>query len=153
MRRTFLTIVICSLPFSFVWAAPKLAPAKLEGKVTEDLDVPYNLQVRVINRSVSLSWAWDPPNPGPQFLTFGYEVYRDTAVIAIVPDTAYTDFSAEVGTHTYKVRTKGGSIDLGRKYAHVSDWSESVDAEIKMTCAGAPTINLQVTPNKSVFRG
>src|SRR5205823_2841434 len=92
-----------------VQAEPSLAPKHLEGIEVEDLPTPYNIQAVVTNRSVALTWAWDPPDPGPAFLSFGYEVMRDSAVLAIVPKTAYTDFALPVGSHVYQVRAKGGA--------------------------------------------
>jgi len=152
VRRTFVGFVIFIL-CAPAMAAPKLAPAHLEGKITEDMSAPYNLQATVLKNSVDLSWSWVPPDPSPTFLSFGYEVFRDTGVVAIVSKTAYSDFGVPVGTHSYKVRAKGGSKDLGRKYAHFSTWSEPSDIAIKLTCAGPPVIELKVTPNKSVYRG
>jgi hypothetical protein len=132
-------------------AAPKLAPAKLDGAVTEDLASPYNIQAVVTGRAVALTWDWMPPDPGPAFQSFGYEVYRDTQVIAIVPKTAFGEINVPIGRHTYKVRAKGGSKDLGKKLAHYSAWSEPADVAIKLTCGGPPRIELTVEPTKKIY--
>jgi hypothetical protein len=132
-------------------AAPRLAPAKLEGQAIADLPAPYNLQTVVLSRNVTLNWAWDPPDPGPQFLSFGYEVMRDGELIKIVPVTAYSDFGLDIGTHTYQVRVKGGSKEAGTKYTHYSAWSEPADVAIRLTCAGAPVIHLTVEPTKRQY--
>jgi hypothetical protein len=133
-------------------AAPKLAPAKLEGQALEDLAAPYNLQVVTLKKTTSLSWEWVPPDPGPAFLTFGYEITRDGKVIAIVPKTAYTDSQVPLGTHTYRVRAKGNAKDLRKKIAHYSGWSEPVESkELKKECSGPPVIRLTVEPTKKMY--
>jgi hypothetical protein len=152
------TLPLYLFPFTFflvssAMAAPKLAPAHLVGKATEDMAAPYNLQAVVDNHTVSLGWSWDAPDPSPTFLSFGYEIIRDTAVIAIVSQTAFTDFAVPIGSHTYKVRAKGESKDLGKRIAHYSAWSEPTDVTIKQTCAGPPVLELKVEPNKTVYRG
>ncbi len=145
------TIFYCLFSPLAVGAAPSLAPAHLDGIAVEDLAAPYNLQAVVLNRTVTLNWAWDPLDPGPQFLSFGYEVLRDSAVIAIVPKTAFTDFGVPVGSHVYQVRAKGGAKQSGKKVAHFSASSEPAGAEIKQTCAGPPTIQLSVEPTKKQY--
>src|SRR5580765_3314694 len=64
-----------------VYAEPKLAPAHLEGQTVNDLSSPYNLQAVTLNQTVTLNWEWVPPDPGPAFQSFGYEVSRDDKVI------------------------------------------------------------------------
>src|SRR5690242_17347957 len=104
-RKWFVIISTYGLLLTtYGWCKPKLAPRNLEGIPTEDLSAPFNLQAVVVNKSVTLSWEWSPPDPAPAFDSFGYEIYRDSAVITIVPETSYTDFSAPIGMHTYKVR-------------------------------------------------
>src|SRR5437762_561124 len=132
-------------------AAPKVPAANLEGVQVEDISAPYNLQAVVLNKNVTLNWAWDPPDPSPPFQSFGFEVVRDEAPIAIVPKTSHTDFDVPIGTHTYKIRAKGGSKEAGRKVAHVSAWSEPAGAEIVLTCAGPPVIHLSVEPTKNKY--
>src|SRR5258706_12483082 len=96
--------------------------------------------------------CWDPQDPGPAFQTFGYEGTRDSRLIAIVPKTAYTDNDVPYGTHTYRVRVKGGSKDLGKKIAHMSGWSEPTSSnEIKPSCTGRPVIHLAVEPTKKIY--
>jgi hypothetical protein len=123
-------------------------------KTINDMPAPYGVQSSVHDRTVSLTWSWDAPDPSPTFLSFGYEVYRDTGVIALVPKTAFTDFALPVGTHSYKIRMKGMSKDLGHKILHTSDWSEnSSEITITQKCGGPPVLELQVSPNKTVYRG
>jgi hypothetical protein len=143
---SFLFLVSGSL-----FAAPKLPPAKLAGLPVEDLQAPYNVQAVVVNHDITLTWAWDPPNPGPQFESFGYEILRGSAVLATVSQTSYTDFGLAVGAHTYQVRVKGGAKEAGRKVAHYSAWSEPAGGTIKMTCGGPPLIQLTVEPTKRMY--
>src|SRR5215467_10759539 len=88
----------------FLLLAAPIAFAAKPDITANDLPNPYNLQAAVLNQSVTLTWAWEPPNPGPTFQTFGYEVFRDTGIVAVVPKTAFTDFRVPVGSHSYKVR-------------------------------------------------
>jgi hypothetical protein len=136
---------------SAVRSAPKLAPANLSGETVVDLPAPYNLQAATAKRDVSLSWEWDAPTGQAEFLSFGYEVMRGTIVIAIVPRTAYTDLNVPIGTHTYKIRAKGGSKELGKRRARYSSWSEPASTSIKLTCAGPPAITLKVVPTKKIY--
>ena len=152
MMKTFCLLLLCFYYVPPAWAKPKLALAQLEGRAVNDLPPPYNLQAVPIQRTVSLSWAWDPPDPGPEFLSFGYEVFRDAAPAAIVAKTAYTDFDAPVGSHTYQIRAKGGTKEKGQLIAHFSDFSEPVESPIKLTCSGPPAIHLAVQPMKRSYR-
>src|ERR1700744_6356748 len=78
---------ICLLIFAFClltssgFAKPKLASGPLEGTELFDLAAPSPLNAVVLHRNVSLNWDWKPPEPGPSFDTFGYEILRDTAVL------------------------------------------------------------------------
>ncbi|OGR93417.1 MAG: hypothetical protein A2992_03635 [Elusimicrobia bacterium RIFCSPLOWO2_01_FULL_59_12] len=145
------TIVYCLFSPFAVWSAPKLPPARLEGQAVEDLPAPYNLRAVVLNRSVTLNWAWDPPDPGPLFQNFGYEVMRGTAPVGIVGETAFSEFDLAPGVYSYSVRVKGGAREMGRKIAHMSAWSEPAQADIILTCAGPPVIRLKVVPTKKVY--
>jgi hypothetical protein len=150
-RRLILNLFLCLLLTTVAAAKTRLAAKDLEGVVTEDLPAPFNLQAVVVNKTVTLSWDWNPPDPGPNFTSFGYEVFRDSSVVLIVPKTSATDFSAPIGQHTYKVRVKGGSVENKKKIAHVSGWSEPVNAETKLTCGGLPVVQLNVQPTKRVY--
>jgi hypothetical protein len=145
------TIFYCLFTPYAVFSAPKLAPAKLQGEVVNDLPAPYNLQAVTAKRDVSLSWEWDPPTATAEFITFGYEVMRGSTVIAIVPRTAYTDLNVPIGNHTYKIRAKGTSKEVRKKLARYSGPSEPAYATIKLTCAGPPTIRLKVEPTKKIY--
>jgi hypothetical protein len=142
---------LCLLQSALGVFAVSLPPAKLEGLQVEDLPAPYNLQAVTTKNSVGLSWAWEPPDPGPHFQSFGFEIFRDDVFFTIVGETAYTDFNVPIGAHTYKVRAKGGSKDLGKKVAHMSGWSEPASATLQLTCAGAPVIHLTVEPTKNKY--
>ncbi len=130
-----------------------LSPYAVDAKAltVEDLPTPYNLQSVVKNQSVTLSWTWEPPNPGPTFQSFGYEVFRGTGGVAVVGKTAWTDFGLPIGTHTYKVRIKGVSKEMGKRVTHLSGWSEPVSAKIVQTCGGPPMINLTVEPTRRKY--
>ena len=145
------TIFYCLFTPYAAQAEPKLVPAHLEGQEAQDIPLPYNLQASVLGRTATLSWAWDAPDPSPQFQSFGYEVFRDSAVVAIVPSTAYTDFNLPVGPHSYKVRAKGGAKEMGKKVAHISDWSEPAEIKVTQTCGGPPVIQLTVEPTKKIY--
>src|SRR5262245_40564413 len=96
------------------------AAAQATAETVEDLPTPYNLQAVVVNREVTLSWEWDPPSPSPTFSTLGYEVRRATKTLTTVSKTAYTDSRVPIGTHTYQVRTKGTTKQMGKKITLLS---------------------------------
>ncbi len=153
MKRVLLVVFAVSCGLAPLGAASKLkiAPKDLKGSVVEDLSAPFQVRAVVLNQAITLSWEWHAPDPGPVFENFGYEVFRDSAVIAIVGTTSYSDFNLQPGSYTYQVRAKGGSREMGKQMAHMSAWSEPAEGTIQSACLGAPTIQLTVEPTQKVY--
>lgn len=153
IKRPLILVLLVVTAWVSVQAAAKLklAPANLKGTIIEDLPAPYQVRAVVVNQSITLNWEWHAPDPGPVFENFGYEVFRDSVVIAIVGTTSYSDFNLPPGSYTYQVRAKGGSREMGKPVAHMSAWSEPVDGKIQSACLGAPTIQLTVEPTQKVY--
>jgi hypothetical protein len=111
-----------------------------------DLPVPYNLQAVVLNRAITLEWAWTPPESRPNFTEFGFEIRREDGKTATTPGTTYSEENLPFGTYTYRVRVRGAATSKGKLVTHVSDWSEPVTQTIKVACTGAPQVQLAVEP-------
>lgn len=111
-----------------------------------DLPVPYNVQAVTLKQAITLTWQWQSPEQKPNFLEFGFEVRRQDGRSTIVPELTYVDQGLPFGSYTYRVRTHGLIKENGKRVTHVSDWSEPVSGTIKVTCTGAPTIELRVQP-------
>lgn len=116
-----------------------------------DLPPPSGLQATVIDRNVGLYWTWAPPDPGPEFSKLGYEIFRDSAIIASVARTAYTDFDVGPGSHAYQVRAWGDIGTGKREVRHLSNWSEPAEVVVQLTCLGPPSILVNVQPTKSSY--
>ena len=50
-----------------------------------DLPAPVGLQAIVANKSVTLSWQWQPPEELPIFADFGYEIKRQDGRTVMAP--------------------------------------------------------------------
>lgn len=136
---------------SSAWAKVPLPPQDARGPVVNDLPPPYNIQLIVVNKEVTLSWSWQPSDTMPAFMDFGYELRRNDGKLALISDLTFSDFDVAVGTYSYQVRVIGGSLEKGKRVNHVSDYSESAFATVKTSCPQAPTINLTVEPTKDTY--
>jgi hypothetical protein len=119
--------------------------------VINDQPVPFNVQGVVTNHAVNLSWQWQPAEQRPEFTNFGFEVRRQDGKSTVVSGTSFSDTDLEVGSYTYRVRVQGGAKENGKRVTHVSDWSEPVDAVIKLVCSGPPTIDFMAQPTKRSY--
>ena len=142
--------------FALAFAVPAFAALKtpssdIKGALVNDLPPPYGLQAVTTNRAVALQWHWQPPEQQPQFTDFGYEVLRGDGAHAVVSQLTYTDLGLDYGHYTYKVRVRGGSKEHGKRVNHVSSWSETVEADVRVACEAAPRVDLQVTPTQKSF--
>jgi hypothetical protein len=82
-------------------------------------------------------------------LSFGFQVERADGKNWVVPETTFSDFNLSFGTYTYRVRVLGEDKEGGKRLLHASEWSESAHAVVRVTCLGAPTIELQARPFSS----
>lgn len=113
-------------------------------EAVNDIPAPFNIQAVVLNKAVTLTWQWQPPERRPFFTHFGYEILRNDGVAAEAPATTYSDFDLAFGTYSYRVRARGRARAGGRRILHVSDWSEPAAAVIAVACGGPPAISLAV---------
>lgn len=134
------------------WAAKsRLPPEASGGPMVVDLPSPYNFQLVPLNKTVTLTWEWAKPEGLPAFQYFGFEIQRNGQTIARVADQTYTDLTAPWGTHTYKVRVRGGAKAKKKMLEHVSDWSEPASTTLSVKCIQSPIIRLTVAPTQSTY--
>ncbi len=155
-RRVLRVLVVFSylftiLSFHLALAKTPLPPKAVKGPMVNDLPVPFNLQAVTLNKGVTLTWNWQPPEALPSFNDFGYEVRRNDGRTSMVSETTFGDFDLAWGTYSYKVRVVGGARFKGKHINHVSEWSEPAQIIIKVSCTAAPTISLLVEPTRNSY--
>lgn len=155
MRMKNLSCPFFIFNFSLLIAVPSFSEVRLpekdiRGTAVNDLPIPYNLQSVVLNKTVTLSWQWQPMEQSPAFIDFGFEVLRHDGKTAVISGASYSDFDIAPGTYSYRVRVRGGSKERGKRVTHVSDWSEPARVKIISACARVPTVELQVEATQKI---
>ncbi len=139
-RRLLLSLLLWA---PGAWAKPQ--------EIRNELPAPYNLQLIVLKKTLTLTWQWPRPEALPVFTPFGYEVKRSDGKTFLAPNTTYADARLPPGAYTYAVRARGIRKEKGKRVTYVSDWSESVEGVLKDACSRPPTVEMNVEPTQKAY--
>jgi hypothetical protein len=128
----------------FFICSPALAKSKED--VRNELPTPFGLQAVVLNKTITLSWQWQPPEELPVFAEFGYEIRRQDGKLFKTPLNTFADVELASGTYSYEVRARGVMKEKGKPVIYVSDWAGPEGGDIKTSCPRPPSIEMTAEP-------